>query len=110
MIADFLTVAIFPALFVMVALWFVLITKLYKILERDHASKYAEMGRPSLFLRNSISSNFATMKFLLAREHKLLNDARLTKLSDAMLVFFLVYLVLFFGLFFMTVLRASHVA
>ena len=110
MIADILTVAIFPALFVMVAVWFVLISKLYRILERDHPSKYAEMGRPSLFLRNSISSNISTMKFLFAREHKLLNNAPLSRLSDAMLAFFLIYLVLFFGLFFITALRASHVA
>lgn len=110
MTTDFLTVAIFPSLFVMVVVWFVLITRLFKKLEHDHPDKYAEMGRPSLFLRNSISSNFATMKFLFAREHKALNDAKLSKLSDSMLAFFLVYLVLFFSLFFMTVLRANHVA
>ena len=33
------------------------------------------------------------------REHRALNDGYLSKLSNAMLIFFAVYLLLFFGLF-----------
>ena len=40
------------------------------------------------------------LKFLVTREHKALNDSYLSKLSDAMLAFFVVYTVLFFTLFF----------
>jgi hypothetical protein len=94
-----LSVALFPVLFGMVIVWFVLIKLLYKRLEREHPQKYEAMGKPSLFLRNHISGSFATLKFLVSREHKALNDGYLSKLSDAMLVFFAIYLLLFFGLF-----------
>ena len=89
-----------PILFGMVIAWFVLIKLLFNRLERSHPQKYEAMGRPSLFLRNHIAGGWATLKFLAGREHKALNDSYLSKLSDAMLIFFSVYLLLFFGLFF----------
>jgi hypothetical protein len=95
-----ISVAFVPVLFGMVIVWFVLVKMLFNRLERAHPQKYESMGRPSLFLRNSIAGGWATLKFLIAREHKALNDSYLSKLSDAMLVFFAIYLVLFFGLFF----------
>jgi hypothetical protein len=94
-----LSVALFPVFFGIVIVWFVLIKLLYKRLEREHPQKYEAMGKPSLFLRNHISGSFATFKFLVSREHRALNDRYLSKLSDAMLVFFAIYLLLFFGLF-----------
>ena len=93
-------VAAFPVLFCMVIVWFVLIKLLFNRLEKFHPQKYEAMGRPSLFLRNTIVGGLATLKFLVAREHKTLNDAYLSKLSVFMLVFFAVYLLLCFGLFF----------
>lgn len=96
-----LSITLFPVLFGMVIVWFVLIKLLFNRLERAHPQKYEAMGKPSLFLRNSIAGGWATLKFLLAREHKALSDSYLSKLSDAMLVFFAIYLLLFFGLFFM---------
>jgi hypothetical protein len=95
-----LAVTLFPVLFGMVIAWFVLIKLLFSRLERAHPRKYEAMGRPSLFLRNSIAGGWATLKFLVTREHKALNDSYLSKLSDAMLVFFAIYLLLFFGLSF----------
>ena len=86
-------------LFAMVLGWFVLIRTLFSRLERMHSQKYESMGRPSLFLRNNMSSGLATMKFLFAREHRSLNDRVLSRLSDFMLAYLVVYLVLFFGLF-----------
>jgi len=100
-----LAVAIFPVLLGMVIVWFVLIKLLFNRLERAHPSKYEAMGRPSLFLRNNIAGGWATLKFLVGREHKALNDSYLSKLSDAMLVFFTIYLLLFVGLFWAV---ASH--
>ena len=94
-----LSVALFPVLFGMVIVWFVLIKLLFTRLESEHPKKYEAMGRPSLVLRNHISGSFATLKFLVSREHKALNDGYLSKLSDAMLVLFAIYLLLFFGLF-----------
>jgi len=92
------SIILFAVLFGMVIVWFVLIKLLFNRLEVTHPQKYEAMGRPSLFLRNNIATGWATMKFLFAREHRSLNDSYLSKLSDAMLVFFAIYLLLFFGL------------
>ena len=94
------SITLFSVLFGMVVVWFVLIKMLFNRLEVAHPQKYEAMGRPSLFLRNNIATGWATMKFLFAREHRSLNDSYLSKLSDAMLVFFAIYLLLFFGLAF----------
>jgi hypothetical protein len=102
-----ISVALFPVLFGMVIVWFVLIKLLYRRLELAHPQIYEAMGRPSLFLRNSIAGGWATFKFLVTREHKTLNDGYLSKLSDTMLVFFALYLLLFFGLFFMVAGQAA---
>lgn len=99
-IQETLFAAIFAVLACMVLVWFVLVKMLFNRLESSHPEKYEEMGSPSLFLRNSPASAIALLKFLVAREHKILNDSSLSKLSDAMLVFLLIYLVLFLTLFF----------
>lgn len=91
---------IFAILACMVLVWFVLVKILFSRLESSHPAKYEAMGSPSLFLRNSPAGTFALLKFLVAREHKILNDGSLSKLSDAMLAFLLIYLVLFLALFF----------
>lgn len=106
--AIFISIA--PVLFGMVLVWFVLIRLLFKRLEVAHPSKFESMGRPSLFLRNNIATGWATMKFLLAREHRPLNDRRLSKLADSMLVFLVVYSLLFFGLLAYITSRYAHSA
>jgi hypothetical protein len=90
--------AFVPVLFGMVLVWFVLVKLLFNRLESTHPAKYEAMGRPSLFLRNTIEGGWRFLKFLLTREHRSLNDGYLSKLSDGMLVFFVIYLLLFVGL------------
>ena len=104
---ETITIPVFCALFGMVIVWFVLIKLLFTRLERAHPMKYEAMGKPSIFLRNSISGGWATLKFLVAREHKALNDSYFSKLSNAMLVFFVVYLLVFFGLFFLVAAQSA---
>ena len=99
-INETLFTTIFFALFGMVLAWFVLVRLLFKRLETAHPAKYEAMGRPSLFFRYSPAGAIAMLKLLVTREHKALNDSYLSKLSDAMLGFFVVYTVLFFTLFF----------
>lgn len=89
---------VFPVLVGMVLVWFVLIHSLFRRLAKFHARKYEAMGRPTLFLRNNIATTWATLKFLVRREHSTLGDQSLSKLADFMLVFLVVYLVLFTGL------------
>ncbi|WP_330970505.1 hypothetical protein, partial [Lysobacter sp. A3-1-A15] len=92
---ETISIALFPVLFGMVLVWFVLVKLLFNRLEQAHPQTYEAMGRPSLFLRNSPAGVIAMLKFLVRREHRALSDGGLSKLSDAMLVFLAVYLVLF---------------
>jgi len=87
---------LFCILIGMVLVWFVLIKKLFNRLESAHLKKYEAMGKPTLFIRNNIATGWATMKFLFAREHRTLNDKYLSRLSDAMLVFLIIYILLMF--------------
>jgi hypothetical protein len=89
--------ALVIAYFALVVVWFVLLKLLFNRLEREHSAKYQAMGRPSLFLRNSIASGFATMKFLFLREHRTLGDATLSRLADGMLIFFVAFLAVILG-------------
>ncbi len=89
---------IFWVLGAMVIVWFIVITVMFRILKSRHPAKYKEMGEPTLFRNNSIKTGWATTKFLYGREHRHLGDSNLSLLCDSMLVFFVVYLVLFFGL------------
>jgi hypothetical protein len=81
----------------MIVFWFVLVTRLFRHLEKHHPAKYDSMGRPSLFLRNNIATNWSTLKFLVAREHRTLNDSRLSRLADFMLLYLCTYLLCFFS-------------
>jgi hypothetical protein len=90
---------IFGILMAMVFIWFILLKSIFIRLERQHPEKYKQMGSPSLFWNNSMKTQFSTFKFICKREHKDLNNPGLSKLSDFTLVFFVVYLFLFFGLF-----------
>lgn len=89
----------FWVLFCSVFVWFFLCYRLFKILETRHPERYESMGKPSLIMNNSLSSNITFMKFLFKREWRELNDAALTTLGRFMLVFFTIYTVGFFALF-----------
>ncbi|WP_444895967.1 hypothetical protein [Microbulbifer sp. SSSA005] len=91
---------IFGVLFCSVFVWFFLCYRLFKILETRHPDKYASMGKPSLIMNNSISSNISFMKFLFKREWRDLGDSGLATLGKSMLVFFAVYMMGFLTLFF----------
>ena len=90
----------FGAMFFIVLIWFALLKTIFTKLQRAHPEKYKQMGEPSLFMNNSIKTGLATLKFIGKREHNMLNDPALSKLSNFALVFFVLYLVIFFGMFF----------
>ncbi len=91
---------LFGILFCSVLVWFFLCYQLFKILETRHPEKYESMGKPSLIMNNSLSSNITFMKFLFKSEWRELNDNGLALLSKSMLVFFCAYMVGFLTLFF----------
>ena len=72
---------------------------MFKILRTRHPEKYEAMGSPSLIMNNSLSNNISFIKFLFKREWQDLNDAGLASLGKGMLAFFIIYSVLFLGLF-----------
>ncbi len=91
---------LFSILFFSVFVWFFMCYRLFKILETRHPEKYEEMGKPSLFLNNTISNNISFMKFLFKGEWRGLNDVGLANHSKFMLFFFTIYIVGFMFLFF----------
>lgn len=90
----------FGVLFCSVFVWFFLCYRLFKILETRHPEKYESMGKPSLIMNNSLSSNITFMKFLFKREWRELSDSGLATLGKFMLVFLAIYTFGFFLLLF----------
>ena len=89
----------FGLLFCSVPVWFFLCYRLFKILETRHPEKYESMGKPGLFMNNSISNNISFGKFLFRGEWRALNDQRLAVLCKFMLVFFVLYCIGFLSMF-----------
>ncbi len=80
----------------MVLFTFVLNHLLYKRLETRHPQKYREMGRPKALVGARARTGMRACMFIILREHRRLGDRGLSALSDFMLVYMLVYLVLVF--------------
>lgn len=97
---QLLEFSIFSALAPMVLIWFGLCIWTFRRLERNHPEKYSAIGRPSLFLRNSLENNWLFLKFLWRSEYSVLNDQALSRTCKLMKVFLAVYCVLFLGIFF----------
>jgi hypothetical protein len=85
-------------LLAMVAVWFVLISWLFRRLKRQHPAMYERLGSPSLFWNNSIRNNWLFMKFLLGSRWRELGDASVATACRFMRVFLVVYLMLLVAL------------
>ena len=83
-------------LFGMVLFTFVLNHFLYKRLETRHPDKYQEMGRPKALIGARAATGVRACMFIIRREHRRLGDRGLSALSDLMLAYIFVYLVLAF--------------
>ena len=83
----------FATLVLSVLVWFVLISRLHRILRTRHSETYDRLGRPTLFLNNSVQNGIATIRFLLGGHFRQLNDPELLRLGAFMQVFFFVYVV-----------------
>jgi len=90
-----LAIFVLPASVVVIV--FVLTKLLFRRLETLHPEKYRELGSPSFqdVKSKGFAPIIATIQFIVLREHRALNDSYLSNVSDAMLVSFVVYLVLF---------------
>ena len=89
---------LFGVLFVSVFVWFFLVSRLYRLLRINHPARYEAMGKPTLFLNNPPKASWVLIRFLVSREYAQLDDVRLTRLANGMLVFLALYLLGFFVL------------
>jgi hypothetical protein len=67
-------------------------------LRHEHPRHYEELGRPSLFLNNSISNGFRVVRYLINRDYLAITDARASQLGDRTRRLFMVSLWVF-GIF-----------
>ena len=78
------------ALGVLTTLWFLLLPRLYRRLALAHPAIYESLGRPTL-TSDDARSFLMSIEFILRRKHRFLSDARLSLLSDSILVLVVVH-------------------
>ena len=102
MLADNAAGAAPPVLFFVllacVVVWFILITRLFRLLRTRHPAVYDSLGRPTLILNNSIRNGWLFTRFLLGGHFRDIDDTETVRLCQFMRVFAICYLVLFIAL------------
>ena len=80
-----------------VLIWFVLASRLNRMLRENHSDVYAALGSPSLFANNTPRNNWLSVKFLLSGSYRDLGDKQVTRLCEFMRVFWVGYAIWFVG-------------
>jgi hypothetical protein len=75
--------------------WSLLAGRLAQDLKSRHPRVYASLARPAVASPVPFEPEIALLRFLLARRHARLGDARLARLGDAMRHLFLAYVAFF---------------
>ena len=70
----------------------------FRILKSKHVEKFNQLGQPSVIWNHSFKTSWNLIKFLVKREHIELKDKSLSLISDFVLVFSIIYLVVFFSI------------
>jgi hypothetical protein len=97
---------LFIALFVSTGIGFVLQHRFLSRLRTRHAQTWEALGRPTLFLNNSIGNSLAVLRFLWRREYQSLGDHRSVRLASFLRGYLAIHFLLFlFAVvaFFMTI-------
>jgi len=89
---------LFGIIFLSTLLWFFLCHRMQRILAVKHPEVYEKMGKPTLFLNNSIQNGRLFNKFLFKRQWKELGDSELDDLGSKMLVYIFIHSSLFIAL------------
>src|SRR4030095_5262182 len=91
--------ALLPILFVMLfvscAVGFVLQYVFLSRLRTRHAQTWEALGRPTLFLNNSVSNSLAVLRFLWRREYRGLADEQFIRFAAFLRGYLAAYFVLF---------------
>jgi hypothetical protein len=86
----------FGGMMIMVVVWFVLITRLFKQLRDKHPVTYENLGSPSLFYNNSVKNNLLFLRFLCKSEFDFLDDPPLVKMCRFARMYVGSFMILFF--------------
>lgn len=97
-------IPLFGLLATMVAIWFLLVSWLFRRLRDCHHATYQAIGEPSLFWNNSPRNNWLFLKFLLSSQWRELNDSTISRIVAILRVWLVVYPILFFVLMALLVL------
>jgi hypothetical protein len=81
----------FVGLFILFLLGFALHHALLTHLRTEHKSLWESLGKPTLFMNNSISNNLSTQKLIWGKASLELNDPRLRRLILTNRVFAIIY-------------------
>jgi hypothetical protein len=79
----------------MVAIWFALLSCLFRRLRDRHASTYEALGSPILFSNNTPRKNWRFVKFLFSAGSRRLGDDRIASVVVFMRILFAVYTLVF---------------
>ncbi len=96
---EIFTLLLFPliaAMFVMVPVWFVVITKYFSYLRACQPDLYKEMGEPSLFANNTPSNNISFLRYVCGNKYFATEDESLISKSLFIKRFFYTYMAIFF--------------
>ncbi|RJQ49598.1 MAG: hypothetical protein C4538_02015 [Nitrospiraceae bacterium] len=94
---------IFPTIFLTIVIagivGLIITHKFFLILKEKHLETWNELGKPTLFFNNSIKNNLLVVKFLKTKKYLELHDSLLTKKSQLLWKYYIVYLILFITTF-----------
>lgn len=86
------------AMFCMVPIWFVLISKYFVFLRENHPQVYKDMGQPTLLGNNTPSNNIAFIRYVCGNKYLASSDGQLISKSLFLKRFFYTYLVVFISI------------
>jgi hypothetical protein len=66
-----------------------------RYLRLNHSTTWQHLGSPSLVMNNTISNNISVLRWLWKKEYLELEDSRLTRFAQGIIVFQVFYIVLF---------------
>jgi hypothetical protein len=86
---------LFVGLFLSAVVGLILQYRFLVRLRTQHAEAWESLGRPTLFLNNSIVNGFAVLRFLWRKDYQALNDPQFATLARILRVYLVAYVFLF---------------
>jgi len=100
---KFLPIA-FGVMFIMMVFGFFLYNKFLVLISEKKPEVWIKLGSPKLFFNNSINSNLRVFIFLKNKQYLQLNNPQLTKISNFLWNYIIIYLLIFVLVLFLFVI------